>query len=336
MTDPTLGIKLPMTNEPAQRSLRRSAGEWGQLAEDLGYDSVWVSEGWGADVFVTMSELACETTEIGVCSGIANVFSRSPAVLAMAATSIDRLSDGRAVLGVGASHPETVEGLHGLPYEQPIRRTHEAIEVIKRLTRGEDSIEYDGKIFDVSGYPPVDRPIPVYNGALGDANLRVTGRLADGWRPHLVPFPQYENEFETIAATARERGRDPEVVTVRPQVLAAVGDDADEARGLIRSFVADYIGRKRAYREKIAKTYPDETARIVRIYEQEGEQAATGAVSDAMVDDLGVAGDPEYARDRLRELLADPTVDAPIVYVPKQAETDLLERTLEELSPKKL
>jgi alkanesulfonate monooxygenase SsuD/methylene tetrahydromethanopterin reductase-like flavin-dependent oxidoreductase (luciferase family) len=92
MSDPTLGVKLPMTNEPAQRPLRRDAGEWGEFSERLGYDSVWVSEGWGADVFVTMTEIARETTEIDVCSAVANVFSRSPTVLAMAATSIDRLS----------------------------------------------------------------------------------------------------------------------------------------------------------------------------------------------------------------------------------------------------
>lgn len=336
MTEPTVGLKLPMTDESAQRPLPRDGDGWGQVAERLGYDSVWVSEGWGADVFVTLTEMAYRTDDIGLGSAVASVFSRSPAVLAMAATSLDRVSNGRALLGVGASHPGTVEGLHGVAYEQPVRRTHEAMAVVKKLTRGGDApAEYSGELFDVSGYPPVDCPVPVYNGALGAANRRATGRVADGWIPHLVPFSTYADEFETVAAAAREAGRSPDDVTVRPQVLAAVGSNPEAGRTLVRQFVADYIGRKEAYRAKIGDVYPDATDRVAKAWDRNPDEAVE-LVTDEMVDDLGVAGRPADARDRLRDLVSHPTVDAPIVFVPKQADADVLERTVEELAPEQL
>lgn len=337
MAEPTLGVKLPMTDEPAQQALRKSAGDWGRFAERHGFDSVWASEGWGADVFVTLSEIVCQTNEIKVGSAIANVYSRSPAVLAMAATSLDRLSDGRTILGVGASHPGTVEKLHGQPYKRPIRRTHEAIEVIKQLTRdGNTHVEYSGEVFQIGGYPSINRPIPIYNGALGDANLRVTGRLADGWLPHLIPFSRYEHEFEKIAVAAHEAGREPDDIVVRPQVLAAVSSDPAYARNLIRRFIANYIGRKEAYRNKISEAFPDQAARIAEAWHSGSPDTAVSHVTDEMVDELGVAGDPNSARDRLRELLSNTTIDHPIIFVPKQADYELLEQTLEELSPAQL
>lgn len=331
-----VGVKLPMTDEPAQWPLRRSAGEWGSFVESLGYHSIWASEGWGADVFVTLTEIACRTDDIQIGSAIANVFSRSPAVLAMASSSLDRISGGRALLGVGASHKATVEEIHGLDFERPVRRVHETIEAVSALTRGGDApVSYDGQLFSLHNDHPVDVAVPIYNAALGEANLRATGRVADGWLPHLVPFSRYEDTFETVAAAARSAGRNPDSITVAPQVLAAVGEDPEESRRLIRRFVADYVGRKPAYRNKIGRAYPDKTSEIASAWETDGVDAAE-LVSDEMVEDLGVAGTAEHARERLRNLVDLPLVDCPIVFVPKQATFETVERTLEQLRPDRL
>jgi alkanesulfonate monooxygenase SsuD/methylene tetrahydromethanopterin reductase-like flavin-dependent oxidoreductase (luciferase family) len=138
-----------------------------------------------------------------------------------------------------------------------------------------------------------------------------------------------------IHTAAREAGRSPDDVTVRPQVLAAVGSDPEAGRALVRQFVANYVGRKEAYRAKIGDVYPDTTARVAEAWDRDPDEAVE-LVTDEMVDDLGVAGRPAAARDRLRDLVAHPTVDAPIVFVPKQADAEMLERTVEELAPERL
>lgn len=333
MDSPVVAVKLPMTNEPSQKPLHRTAADWGTFVEDLGYDSIWVSEGWGSDVFVTLTEIACATEEIGVGSAIANVFSRSPAVLAMASSSIDRISDGRAYLGVGASHAETIEGLHGMTYDRPVRRVHETIEAITAMTNGSGSVEYDGEVISAKCDAPVESTVDVYNAALGEANRRATGRVADGWLPHLIPFSSYDDAFETVERAARQVGRDPSEIRVVPQVLSAVGENPQECRDYIKRFVVDYIGRKGAYREAIAAVYPDETAAIVDAWNAGNEQMAIKRVTEEMVDDFGVAGHPDHARERLRNLLQRDVVDCPMVFVPKQADVETVERTLTELRP---
>ncbi|WP_423751513.1 LLM class flavin-dependent oxidoreductase [Salinirarus marinus] len=338
MNPPTVGLKLPQEMVGSQvRPRNQSAGEWGVKAENLSYDSIWTTEVWGSDVFVDLADVAFRTEKIRPASAIANVYSRSPAVLAMAAASVDRFAGGRAILGVGASHANVVEDLHGLNYDRPIRRSHEAIELIKLLTDGgEETVEYDGKVFQVTGHRPIESDVPVFNAALGDANLRATGRVADGWIPHLVPLSSLADEFETVAAAARKSERDSDEIEVVPQVLSAVDEDVERARNQIRQFVADYIGRYEAYCNKISETFPDRAPRIADVWDPADPEDAVAMVSDEMVDDLGVAGDPETARERLRALIDDPLIDRPIVYVPPQADSDILDRTIEELAPVQL
>jgi alkanesulfonate monooxygenase SsuD/methylene tetrahydromethanopterin reductase-like flavin-dependent oxidoreductase (luciferase family) len=312
----------------------QSAGEWGIEAERLGYDSIWITEAWESNVFVDLADIATRTKQIRPASAIANVYSRSPAVLAMAAKSLNRLAGGQPILGVGASHANLVEDLHGLSYDRPIRRSHEAIELIKLLTSdGEDTIEYEGEIFEVTGHNPIECDVPVFNAALGDANLRATGRVADGWLPHLVPLSSLPDEFETVATAACKDGRDPDEITVAPQVLCAVDENSERARDLIRQFVADYIGRYEAYGNKIGETFPDAVPRIAEAWNPAAPEDAIKMVTDEMVDDLGVAGTPEAAREHFRALINDPLIDYPIVYVPPQAGRDILDCTIKELAP---
>ena len=203
MPQPKIGLKLPTTDDRPNQPVAKSAGEWGEYAETLGYDSIWMSEGWGADALLTLAEVATQTDELRLCTAIVNTYSRTPAVLAMAGATLQRQSGGRAVLGVGASHAGIVEPLHGMAYERPVRRTHEAIELIKELTGGSEDVTYHGEIFEVEGYPAFETPVPVYNAALGAANRRATGRVADGWLPYLFPISALGEGFDTIGSSHR-------------------------------------------------------------------------------------------------------------------------------------
>ena len=336
MTQPKLGLKLPTTDDRPNQPVSKTAGEWGEHAEELGYDSIWMSEGWGADALVTLAEVATRTDELRLCTAIVNTYSRTPAVLAMASATLQRQSGGRIVLGVGASHADIVEPLHGMEYERPVRRTHEAIELIKELTGGSGDVTYHGEIFDVENHPAFDTPVPVYNAALGAANRRATGRVADGWLPYLFPIFALDDGFDTIAKTARETGRNPEDIEVTPQILAAVSDDPEAAKDSLREFIAPYIGNLPNYRDALATWFPTEAEAISDAWNAGGLEAAKTEVTDELVFELGVAGTADSAREQLQELLQVDAIDCPILYVPRSASQSVRDRTIEELRPDQL
>ena len=322
-----LGALLPQVGDVDSATLAVRAEEWG-------YDSVWVSELWGKSAVVALTEIACRTERVELGTAIANVFSRSPATLAMTARSLHDVSGGRFTLGVGTSTPKAIEDLHGMRFSTPVRRAHEAISLIKRFTSGEEkAVSYDGEVFCVADFPPLDADVPVYHAALGPANRRVVGRLCDGWIPHNVPFPDLADAFEEIEESARKVGRDPDAITVAPYVPAAVSDDPTEAEAAIRGHVAYYVGSGEGYRRAVGSRFPDRAEAIAAAWQSGDRAEATRLVGDEMVAALGVCGATEEARAQLEALVEGSIVDRPVVVVPQQAAADLGERTLEALAP---
>jgi alkanesulfonate monooxygenase SsuD/methylene tetrahydromethanopterin reductase-like flavin-dependent oxidoreductase (luciferase family) len=304
------------------------------MAEDLGYESVWLPELWGSDAFVQLGVLAQATDDVGLGTAITNVFSRSPAVIAMAAATVDRYADGRMTLGTGLSTPKAIEDLHGMDYERPVRRAHETLAIAQRyLSTGDDEVTYDGELFSVADFDALDVDVPIYHAALGPANRRVVARLADGWIPHNVPFPELESAFDYIAETAEDAGRDPADITVAPYVPAAVSDeDPDRARAAIRGHVAYYVGNGEGYRKAVAQRFPDEAATVADRWQNGDRDGARAAVTDEMVGALGVTGTADQAAEQLA-VLQDGVVDLPIVTVPANAAGELAFETLQALAP---
>lgn len=335
MASPKVGLKLPSTAERPSRAAGKTAVEWGQFAEELGYDSLWKSEGWATDSFVELAEVAVETETIRLGTAIVNVYSRSPANLAMAAATLTNVSDGRAVIGVGAGHPRGTEKLRGLKHERPVRRIHEVVELMKAYTGGGDTVEYDGELFQVSGHDPFDEEIRVYNSALNDMNLRATGRVADGWIPYFVPKRELQNAYDIIERTADESGRSLDNFEVVPQVLAVVDDDKETAYRTIAEYTARYVGQfeDTAYKNAVARAFREESDYIRDQWQGGDRKAAINAVTDEMVEAFGVGGDPESARSALSDFMSHPVVDVPIVYVPRNATVEQRDRTIRELAP---
>ncbi|UHQ98560.1 LLM class flavin-dependent oxidoreductase (plasmid) [Natrinema zhouii] len=320
-----LGVVIPRTGTHDPTDLAISA-------EKQGYDSVWMGELWGSSSVVKLSEIAAMTDEVELGTAIVNVFSRTPAVLAMTAVTLDRVSNGRASLGVGTSTPTAVENVHGMTFDRPVRRSHETIEVIQRILGDDEPVTYEGERVSVSGVPPLDRDVPIYHAALGPANRRVVGRLCDGWMPHNIPFSGLDDAFEVVATSARERGRDPDEITIAPYVPAAVSDDRDEAYDAVRGHVAYYAGSADGYRNAIATEFPDQVDRVAEAWQAGDRADAATLVTDEMVHDLGVAGTPSAARDRLREIVSETAIDRPLVTIPEQAADGVAEETIEALA----
>ncbi len=322
------GVLLPNVGDATA-----TTDEFATRIESLGYDAIWIGELWGTDAFVQLATLAAATEGIALGTAIANVFSRSPAVLAGAAASIEERSSGPVRLGVGTSTPKAIEDLHGLEYDRPIRRMHETVELVKAYTAGEGRVEYDGECFSVRDFPALDADVPVYTAALGPAARRATGRVADGWLPHNVPLEELSDAFETVSEAAREAGRDPGDIDVAPYVPSAVADDPEEARGVVRGHLAYYVGSGEGYQRAVGSRFPEEADRIAEAWRDGDRGRAREAVTDEMVEALAVAGTVETAREQLAELAALDPIDEPIVVVPSNADAETAERTVEALAP---
>jgi len=310
----------------------RDVAGFADRVEGLGYDSLWTGELWGRDAFVALSEAATRTDDIRLGTAIVNIYGRSPATLAQAVATLDRVSGSRAALGVGPSTRKAIEDLHGAAFDQPARRLHETVELTREFLQGEGRASYDGECFEVADFPALGVDVPVYAAALGPATRRATGRTAEGWLPHNIPFENLGTAFETIARTAREAGRDPDDIRVAPYVPAAVDEDPEQARDAIRGHVAYYVGSGRGYQRAVAAEYPaaDDVAEAWR---EGAREAARDRVSDEMVAGLGVAGTADEARAQLDAVAALDVVDEPLVVIPGGVPQPMKERTVEALGP---
>ena len=208
-----------------------------QEAERLGVHSVWTAEAWGHDALTPLAFLAAKTSTIKLGSGIVQVGARTPAMTAMSAMSLQTLSGGRFILGLGTSGPQVMEGWHGVPFRLPIRRTRETIEIIRTISRGERT-SYEGRVYTLplpggpgrairSAAPPVE--IPIYIASLGPANLRLTGELADGWVGTSF-IPETADVFlEHLREGAASAGRSLEDLDLQVPASVEFTDDLEEA-----------------------------------------------------------------------------------------------------------
>jgi alkanesulfonate monooxygenase SsuD/methylene tetrahydromethanopterin reductase-like flavin-dependent oxidoreductase (luciferase family) len=306
------------------------------LADRLGFDSVWVAETWAYDSVALGTQLAERVTNADVCSGISNIYSRSPGVLAMTAASFDDIAETGVRMALGASGPAVIENFHGVSFERPLQRTREYLEILDLLLSGEEA-DYDGEILELSGFsldPAIDRQVTLYNAAMGDANLRLTGQFADGWLPLFVPVEGMDAAIEQLAAGAERADRDPGDLDIVPYLLTCISeDDPDEARRLVSGTFAFYVcAMGDFYYNAVSDFGYKEEADAMREAWDDGDKAgAAGAVTDEMLDSFAICGTPTQAQASF-DRFVDAGVDEPVAYVPPRASEELHRTTLVELS----
>jgi alkanesulfonate monooxygenase SsuD/methylene tetrahydromethanopterin reductase-like flavin-dependent oxidoreductase (luciferase family) len=219
-----------------------------------------------------------------------------------------------------------------MAFENPPRRMHETAELTKDFLTAEGRVSYDGELFSVADFPALGADVPVYAAALGPAMRRATGRVADGWLPHNIPFHDLENAFGTIAETAEEAGRDPEDIAVAPYVPSAASEDREAALRTARGHVAYYVGSGEGYRAAVAAHYDNADA-VAEAWREGDREGAREAVTDEMLEGLTVAGTPDEAREQLADVAALDVIDEPIVVVPAGASDEVAEETVDALAP---
>ena len=327
-------VYLPVAAQPSVETLVGLS----QLAEHVGYDRVWLPETWGRDAVTTLTSIAHGTTDIGIGSSLINVFSRSPALVGQTAATLQEVSDGRVRLGVGPSGPRVIEGWHGADFDRPLRRTREAIDIIKRVLSG-DSVEYDGDIFELSGFrlrcDPPDPAPPIDAGGLGPKAVELAGRFADGWHALLFTPEGMADRLENFEKGVELGDRDRSSQRVTLSVPCCALDDGERARELTRQHLAFYIGGMGTYyRDALARQGYEEIATDVFERWQAGERdAAQSRISDDLLDSLAVAGTPEACRDHIAQFEGIDGVDALNISFPRAAERADIEATMDVLAP---
>jgi F420-dependent oxidoreductase-like protein len=298
----------------------RKAAERAVRLEEVGLDAVWVAEAYGCDAVSRLGYLAARTQRLQLGSGILNIYSRTPAALAQTAAGLDELSDGRAILGLGASGPQVIEGFHGVVYDRPVQRTREVIEICRMVWRRE-VLQYSGKVFTLP-LPPdqgtgVGKPlkilthperarIPIYLASLGERSVELTAELAEGWLPiFFVP-----EKADAIWGAALRRGyarRSPESGPL--EIVAggplAIGDGLEQLRDRERPHLALYVGgmgarSKNFYNQLISQYgYEHEAAQIQDLYLSGKKKEAEALVPAALLESLSLVGPEGFVKDRI-------------------------------------
>jgi len=284
-----------------------------QTAERLGYDSVWAAEAWGTDAVSVLAWLGASTTTMKIGSAIMQIPGRTPANTAMTAATLDLMSGGRFILGLGTSGPQVVEGWHGEPWGKPLVKTREYIEVVRSALRREVvqhegehyRIPYDGPGATGLGKPlkmmlrPLRADIPIYLAAIGPKNVALAAEVADGWLPLFVDPERFDDAFGPSLAAAREGFE----IAATVQVL--VGDDVQALRDSLKPYFALYIGgmgaKGRNFYNALVRRYgyEAEAERIQDLYLGGNQREAIAAVPDELVDAVSLLGPKARIRDRL-------------------------------------
>jgi F420-dependent oxidoreductase-like protein len=296
-----------------------------QELERAGLDLVWVAEAYGFDGVSLMGFLAAKTERVRIASGILPIYTRTPTLLAMTAAGVDALSGGRAVLGIGASGPQVIEGFHGVPYDAPVTRTREIIEICRKVWKRE-RVEYQGKKYQLPlppgegtglGKPlklithPVREEVPIAVAALGPKSVEMTAELADGWLP-IFYYAEKAKERWGAALEAGRARRDPKRAPLEVFAGGAVGigEGLEPMRGIGRPMAALYIGGmgargKNFYNELFASYgYEEEAKQIQDLYLSGKKQEAAAAIPESFIEATTLIGPEPFVKDRLAALKA--------------------------------
>jgi F420-dependent oxidoreductase-like protein len=314
-------MKISISAHYSRGSIADQAHELREL-EKAGADYIWVAESYSFDAVSALGYLAAVTERATLASGILNVFSRTPALLAMTAAGLDALSQGRFMLGVGASGPQVIEGFHGLPYDAPVTRLREAVEIARHVWKRDDKLTYQGKKYQIPlpadhgsglGKPlkiinhPYRDAIPVALATLGAKSVEMTAEIADAWLPAFF----MPDGAEAVWGDALRRGLDKRDPALPPlEIFAggtvAIGEGLESQRDAARPGIALYVGgmgaKEKNFYNRIFRQYgyEAEAERIQDLYLSGRKSEAEAAVPQSFLEATSLIGPEGFVRDRLQ------------------------------------
>jgi F420-dependent oxidoreductase-like protein len=292
-----------------------------QEAERMGYDSVWSAEAYGSDAITPLAYIAAHTSKIKLGTGIAQVAARRPAMLAMTMTTLDHLSGGRVICGLGLSGPQVVEGWYGVPYGKPATRLREYIQVLRKVWAREEPLTFDGQEFQIPYQGPDatglgkplksilhGRQLPIYLASLGPVNIRTAAELCDGWMP-IWFSPERAGMFDKPLEEGFQRagnGKSRKDFEIIAGCTVIVTDDVKAGLNAIKPALALYVGgmgarEKNFYNELATKYgYGDAAKEVQDLYLSGQRQEAAAAVPDELADEVSLIGPEARIRERFK------------------------------------
>jgi F420-dependent oxidoreductase-like protein len=318
---------------------RKSVLRYAEIADELGYDSFWVPEAWGYEAFSLLTEIAVATKRIKIATGIVNVFSRSPSLMAMHAATLDEISGGRLILGLGTSGAKVIEGFHAVPYKKPLTRLRQYVKVVQTLVAG-------GKLSDAGAdlWPelrpfklemkPIRPRIPIYCACLNEEAIRMVGELADGWMPTFWPYRRLGEGRKLLAEGAARSGRSADHIVTAPFTTVIPMPDKDLAYRSARGLISFYIGGMGDYYHAMLSRmdFAENADRVRDLYAAKRRDEAAAAVSSEMLEALVIAGEPDACRARLSEWRSA-GVGLPILGLPTDMGPEICEMYMNMMAP---
>jgi F420-dependent oxidoreductase-like protein len=319
----------------------RDAVALAQEAERLGFDSVWVAESWGNDVFTYLTWIAAHTERVRLGTGVAQLAARTPAATAMAAMTLDHLSGGRVILGLGVSGPQVVEGWYGQPFGKPLARTREYVEIVRRVLRREEPVEFAGEHYQLPyggpnswglGKPlksithPLRSDLPILLGAEGPKNIALATEIADGW------LPLYYSPFRPEVYADALKGAPPNFEIAVNAMGCQITDDIEAGLMPTKAGLAFYIGgmgaKSRNFHMELMSRmgFEAEAHKIQELFFEGKRDEAIPLVPTEFADEISLVGSKERIRDRLAAWK-----DSPVTTIIVNGDLDTL-RTLAELA----
>lgn len=289
-------------------------GATAQEAERLGYDAIFTAEAWGSDAFTPLAWIAAQTSKIRLGTAIAQISARTPTATAMAALTLDHLSHGRMILGLGVSGPQVVEGWYGQPFSKPLARTREYVDIVRQVLRRDKPVTSPGPHYPLPyngagawglGKPlrPITHPLradlPIWLGAEGPKNVALAAEVCDGW------FPLYYSPYRPEVYADQIKGARPGF-EIAPGVFVSVSDDVATALLPVKAMLGFYIGgmgaKKRNFHKELMSRmgFAAEAEKIQQLFFENKRDEAMAAVPDQFADEISLVGPVERIRDRLQ------------------------------------
>ena len=282
--------------------------ECSKIISSTNIDSIWIPETWGMENFAMLSAVSGKTTTQKIGSSIINIYSRSPSTIAMGAMTVDSISKGRLILGLGTSSIPIVEDYHGANFEKPVQRMKEYVEIIRLILSGKP-INYSGKIFNLKNFTSLIKPqrtnIPIYLAAINQKMVNLTWSIGDGVIFYLRPMEEMKQTISKMQAKKN--------IDVACQIITCVSEDSDNAILRAKKTLAFYISVGKIYREFLENNgFKNETNNIFNEFKKSGFKSNHELVTDSMLDSLCISGTPEESKNKLQNFI-DAGINLPII-----------------------
>ena len=279
-----------------------------EIISKTNVDTIWIPETWGMENFSMLTAVSNKTTTQKIGSSIINIYSRSPALIAMGATTVDTLSNERLILGLGTSSLPVVETFHGYKFEKPVQRMKEYVEIIRLILSGKQ-VNYTGKIFDLKNFTLLLKPkresIPIYLAAVNQKMVDLTWNIGDGVIFYLRPL----NEMKETITKMQSKKK----INVTCQIITSIAEDSDIAINRAKKTLAFYVSVGKIYREFLANNgFKKETSNIFDEFKKSGLKSIYELVSDSMLQSLCIAGNPDECKKQLQNF-RETGIDLPII-----------------------